>query len=162
MILGWLSGATLLLLLQLLLISWIDFARLIIPDSLNLLLTITGLFVSTLLLTIPIQNTLIQSSIAYGFLWGLAVMYSRLRGKQGLGGGDIKFITAATCWVGLLGLPWTVLIASLSGLTFVLIAHLFGHSVDGSRKLPFGPHLSLGLFITWLLQSELSNILNWG
>jgi leader peptidase (prepilin peptidase)/N-methyltransferase len=142
------------LLALLVLVSWTDSQYLVITNRLNFLLAAAGTSVSTLILKTSVEFVLLQALIAFGFFWLLSFTYSRLRRTQGLGGGDVKFLGAAATWVGLAGLPWTVLIASLSGLTFAIIRHLMGHDISASKRLAFGPHLSLGLLLTWLMRDE--------
>lgn len=137
-------------------ISWIDFRQMIIPDLLNLALATSGVVVSILLLENSLLSILLQSAAVFAAMWGLASGYERFRKISGLGGGDIKFLSAATCWVSLLGLPWVLLLGSLSALSFAAVSHLLGHFKAGQR-LAFGPHLSLGLFATWMLRDELFN-----
>ena len=79
-------------------------------------------------------------------------IYENLRNRRGFGGGDIKFLAAAAAWTGLSGLPWILLIASISGLAFSLLESLHGRAMNADSRIAFGPHLSLGLLVTWLLE----------
>lgn len=140
----------------LLTISFIDYRQMIIPNGLNFLLAASGIFTTSRVLENSIVNVLTQATVVLILMSALAKTYAHLRKVSGLGGGDIKFLGAATCWVGLLGLPWTLLIASLSGLTFVTISFLMGY-FQKRQRVAFGPHLCLGLFIAWVLRDELFN-----
>lgn len=153
----WLNGATVLLLFLLLAISWIDFKHIIIPNGLNAALAVAGILVSVLILQNAFLSVVLQSVTGIVLFLGVAQLYSRFRKVDGLGGGDVKFLGAATCWVGLLGLPWTLLIASLSGLTFAVCGHLMGRRLKAAQPLAFGPHLSLGLFVTWMMRDAIFN-----
>jgi leader peptidase (prepilin peptidase) / N-methyltransferase len=149
---GLAAVASLILLFQLLIVCWIDMRHLMIPNWLNLSLAVTGLTVSTQLLGVPFYLAFIQGVVVFGVFWLLSYGYFQLRGRQGLGGGDVKFIAAASFWVGIVGLPWTILIASISGLALVVILHLMGHGTAANQRLAFGPHLALGLFGTWMFR----------
>ena len=153
----WLNAATVLLLVLLFSISWIDFKHMIIPNILNAALALSGMFVSVLILQNSLLSVMLQSAAVVVFFWAIAQLYIRFRKAHGLGGGDVKFLGAAACWVGILGLPWTLLIACLSGLTFVLCAHLMGHKLKAGQRLAFGPHLSFGLFATWMMRDAIFN-----
>lgn len=95
---------------------------------------------------------LIESGLTISIFLLIARGYSALRKRQGIGAGDIKFLGAAAIWVGLLGMPWVILFASMSGLVFAVVASLRGGAMMPESRLAFGPHLSLGLMLTWLLR----------
>lgn len=127
--------------------SLIDGRHRIIPDSLNLLLFALGLTVATLREPDPaaLAACLMQATAAFGLLWGLRALYARLRGRTGLGLGDVKFIAAATAWIGLAGLPILILVASTTALAALALAALAGQRVTRDFQLPFGPFLAVGL-----------------
>jgi len=82
----------------------------------------------------------------------LAWAYRRFRGRTGLGGGDIKLLAAGAVWVGVLGMPWVLLIGSLSALAVAMGTQLAGKPVTATTRLAFGPHLALGLLVVWTWQ----------
>jgi leader peptidase (prepilin peptidase) / N-methyltransferase len=131
-------------------IAWIDSRHHIIPDWLNLMLGGLGI-VSCYLAQIPsFTDALIGGVGALVFFLGLRHAYHYLRGVQGLGLGDVKFLAAAGLWVGASGLPWLVLFASISGLCYILATRIANKSFDSTTRVAFGPHLALGLFATWM------------
>jgi leader peptidase (prepilin peptidase)/N-methyltransferase len=77
--------------------------------------------------------------------------YRILKGREGLGMGDVKLFAAAGAWVSIQGLPQTLLIASLLGLVYA------GFYLRGSgrnfalERVPFGAGLCVGLWLTWSL-----------
>lgn len=127
--------------------SLIDLRRRIIPDPLNLLLLVLGLAVATLREPDPaaLAACLVQAGAAFGLLWALRALYARARGRTGLGLGDVKFVGAASAWVGLAGLPVLILIASTTALAALALAALAGRAVTRDFRLPFGPFLAVGL-----------------
>jgi leader peptidase (prepilin peptidase) / N-methyltransferase len=141
----------------LLLVVWIDVRRMIIPDWLNASLALSGACVGVWFFNTAVLSVLAQTLLIYSLFWLGERLYFSLRKVAGLGGGDVKLLAAASCWVGLLGLPWVVLIAAVSGLTFVLISHLIGRGIEAGQRLAFGPHVSLGLFVTWMFRDVLFN-----
>jgi len=134
------------------LISWIDYRRYIIPNALNVSLALSGFLVSTIVLQKTAMTTLIESGFTIFTFLLIGKIYSATRKRRGFGAGDIKFLGAAALWVGLLGIPWVVLIASIAGLLFVIVVNLVGRTIGPESRLAFGPHLSLGLMLTWLLR----------
>ncbi|GLS01679.1 hypothetical protein GCM10007859_16940 [Brevundimonas denitrificans] len=58
---------------------------------------------------------------------------------------------AGGAWVGWIGLPGVLLWASAAGLSFVAARLLVGGKVSGEDRLPFGPCLAAGVWLTWML-----------
>jgi len=142
---------TLLLIAVLAPIVWIDARHLIIPNALNFLLGIFGftrLYLQQGLTAIP--PILLATSIVAAFLLLLRLIYFRIRGRTGLGLGDVKFLTAATLWLGPLGLPWLILFASISGLAWHIVILARNQPASWTQRIAFGPHLAVGFFISWL------------
>lgn len=147
-ILGW----------QLLLIALVDAEHFQLPDQLTLPLFVTGLLAAVVLnpaglpaalpsaLTVP----LIGAAVGFGGLWLLARVYRRVRGRDGLGGGDPFLLGAGGAWVGWVGLPSVLLWASLAGLSVAAGALVVRRRLSGSDRLPFGAFLAVGLWLTWL------------
>ncbi|WP_342167178.1 A24 family peptidase [Methylobacterium sp. SD21] len=121
-------------------IAWIDWRRRIIPNGLNLALLAAGLGLAAWQDPEFVWLRVGEVAVAFGLFWGVRALHARLRGRIGLGLGDVKFLAAATAWTGLTGLPFVLLVASLSALLVVVLARL-----DARTRLPFGPFLALGL-----------------
>ncbi|WP_346891495.1 A24 family peptidase [uncultured Roseibium sp.] len=81
-------------------------------------------------------------------------LYRRVREQDGIGFGDIKLLASSVLWIGIAALPATLLIAATSG----IVASLIGISKKGRQQIaqpiPFGPHLSLGIWITWIVGTQ--------
>ncbi len=92
-----------------------------------------------------------EAALAYALAWGLRALHARLRGRIGLGLGDVKFLAAATAWTGLAALPLVILVASLTALLALGLASLTGRRIGAATRLPFGPFLVLGLHAALLL-----------
>jgi leader peptidase (prepilin peptidase) / N-methyltransferase len=146
------TGSTFALTCLLAAIAWIDWRRFVIPNELNLALAASGVIVSVLVLGHALVSVLAESAITIAAFLLIGKIYGRVRGKAGLGGGDIKFLGAAAAWVGALGIPWVVLFASISGLIFVVACGISGNCGELNKRIAFGPHLSLALIAVWLLQ----------
>lgn len=131
----------------LLALAVIDFKTMFLPDILTLPLGVVGLLFATW------QNALLAGFIGmlvgYTGLVTLELAYKRLRGVDGLGRGDAKLLAAGGAWCGWYGLSFILLIASFSGLVHALI---LSRTVKNpkNQKIPFGPHLALGIFLSWL------------
>ena len=141
------------------LLTWTDVREFRLPDRLNALLAGCGLLfnaTSGMPLT-RIEDAAIGAVAGTAVLWGLREIFWRLRGRDGLGLGDIKFVAAASCWVGWQGLPMVILVGSLATIVVTILAGLIVRrgGVGATTVLPFGPGLCGGLAATmlWLLSS---------
>jgi leader peptidase (prepilin peptidase) / N-methyltransferase len=139
-VLGWL----------LLALAALDLAAFWLPNALNALLAVTGLAVGAAGIGVPLDERLIGGIAGFGALWLVAAGYQRLRGRQGLGGGDPKLFGAIGCWLGWQALPLVLLIACLIGLAAVLGMLSAGRRVQGSDRLAFGVLLAAASWTTWL------------
>ena len=136
---------------QLLLIAVIDAEHFRLPDSLTLPLLATGGLAAIVLDQTTPLDAVIGAAVGFAGLWLLALAYRRLRGRDGLGDGDPILLAAGGAWVGWIGLPSVLLWASAAGLSFVAARMLLGRKVSAVDRLPFGPCLAAGVWLTWLL-----------
>ncbi len=136
---------------QLLLITVIDAEHFRLPDRLTLPLLATGGLASLLLDHTAPLDAVIGTAVGFAGRWLLAFAYRRLRGRDGLGDGDPVLLAAGGAWVGWIGLPSVLLWASAAGLSFVAARLLTGSRVSGGDRLPFGPCLAAGIWLTWML-----------
>lgn len=136
---------------QLLLIAVIDAEHFRLPDSLTLPLLATGGLAAVVLDQTAPLDAAIGAAVGFAGLWLLAFAYRRLRGRDGLGDGDPILLAAGGAWVGWIGLPSVLLWASAAGLSVVAARVLVGRKVSAGDRLPFGPCLAVGVWLTWLL-----------
>jgi len=83
-------------------------------------------------------------------LAAIAALYRRLRGREGLGGGDAKLLAASGAWLGAAALPQVILLAAVSALAAAACLRLTGIRLGIHSALPFGPFLALATWILWL------------
>ncbi|MCA8901122.1 MAG: prepilin peptidase [Hyphomonas sp.] len=142
---------TALLGLLLVALAWIDLDEFRLPDLLTLSVAILG----ALMVFLTWQDLFVWHILAggLGFLWLLAVEigYRRLRGRDGLGRGDVKLFGALGIWVGLMGLPFMLLIGSASGLIWAVLT---GRTAQADGRIAFGPWICLGGWVVWCLQGR--------
>ncbi|MCC8955836.1 prepilin peptidase [Bradyrhizobium sp. Pear77] len=137
-------------------VALIDLRHGIIPNWLNLAIAALGL--ANVVITDGTTAAFTAMAIAtlVGMLfWLLQRLYFAVRGVDGLGLGDVKFLAAATIWVGALGVPTLLLIAALAALAVAGGLQLAGREMKRQTSIPFGPFLALGLLLTPALQSLL-------
>ena len=101
-----------------------------------------------------ILKGLSTSVISYGIFELLRYSAKFIFKKDAMGQGDSKLIAMIALWLGPLG---TLLAVGISYI-FAAIFCLIGMSINLIRfrqAIPFGPFLSLGGLLTWLLGNEL-------
>jgi leader peptidase (prepilin peptidase) / N-methyltransferase len=81
----------------------------------------------------------------------VALVYEALRGQGGVGDGDARLFAVAGLWLGLSGLPGCLFYAALSALVSAAISLRLGTLPDSRAPLPFGPHLALGLWLSFAI-----------
>jgi leader peptidase (prepilin peptidase)/N-methyltransferase len=140
----------------LLALAGLDLVAFWLPDRLTLLLALAGLASAALGIEPPIAERLIGGAAGFGILWLVAFGYRRLRGRDGMGGGDPKLFGAIGLWLGWQMLPAVLLIASMIGLGVVLAAHLKGRAMAADTALPFGALLAIAAYPAWLFMIGLA------
>lgn len=137
-------------------VALIDLRHGIIPDGLNLAIAALGLANVVITEGTTAAFSALGIAVLVGVLFFLLQrLYFVLRNVDGLGLGDVKFLAAATIWVGALGVPTLLLIAALAALGVAAGLQLAGHAMKRQTSIPFGPFLALGLLVTPALQSWL-------
>ncbi|MBV8505667.1 MAG: prepilin peptidase [Acetobacteraceae bacterium] len=134
----------------LLALGWIDLTSFLLPDMLTLPLLLAGLVVTVTLQPEALADHCLAALLGYGSFVGIGLAYRRLRGREGLGGGDAKLIAAAGAWCGLEALPWIVFGSAALGLLAALGLALTDHTVTPRTRIPFGICIALTFWMVWL------------
>jgi leader peptidase (prepilin peptidase)/N-methyltransferase len=141
-------------------IAVIDGRRLIIPDPLT-----AGAF------ALGLVNAVLTDSYAPLAAAGLALLraavlalaflalragYRWLRGREGLGLGDVKLAGVAGVWLDWLMLPVAIEIAALAAIAAYLVrAWWRRRPLRAAGLLPFGLFLAPAIWLSWALQATL-------
>jgi leader peptidase (prepilin peptidase) / N-methyltransferase len=130
----------------LLIITFIDLAHQIIPDTISIPGIPCGLGASLLISTVSWQESLLGILVGGGLLLFIAVGYKWITGRDGMGGGDIKLLAMMGAWLGWKAIPFIILASSLIGL---LVGGGSGLLLKKSlrAKIPFGPFLAIASLI---------------
>jgi leader peptidase (prepilin peptidase)/N-methyltransferase len=146
-----LAFATALLGWWLLLVAALDLEHHWLPDTLSLPLIPLGLAAAWAGLGPPLAERLAGAAIGWVTLALIAFAYRRLRGRDGMGGGDPKLMGAIGAWIGVWHLPVILLGAGLIGLAAVLAMRLRGREVARDSRLPLGTLMALAAWPVWLV-----------
>jgi leader peptidase (prepilin peptidase) / N-methyltransferase len=75
--------------------------------------------------------------------------YARLRGREGLGLGDIKLAAALGAWLPLEAIPACFALATAAALIAVLLAALRGQPIERTTRVPLGAFLCPAVWLTY-------------
>jgi len=122
-------------------LAFMDWQTTLLADAITYPLLWGGLIASSLgISSLPLGLSLWGAVLGYLSLWLISRSYWVLRGKLGLGDGDLKLVAAIGAWIGAAPLVWLMLFASLSGIVVALILKFKG-KLDSQGLIPFGPFL---------------------
>jgi leader peptidase (prepilin peptidase)/N-methyltransferase len=144
-------------------ITFIDLDHRLIPDELSLGGWAVGALTAYWDFRNGMGHLLIASVAGFGFFFLFAVIYEKITGRVGLGGGDIKFMGTIGVFLGLGGI-WTALllssiIGSIVGVSYAWYQHRkTGQTGILRASIPYGPFLVMGALIE--LFFEVSKWLN--
>lgn len=162
-------------------ITFIDWDTFIIPNVLVIPALFLALPATVLLQLNTLDNALLGLLLGYGLFWSVTTIYRLLRHREGLGLGDAKLLGVIGIVLGPLGVAPVILLASLQGVLFALVATLFrlswptpkpykgisddpayGALLDQNQgetwrlnPIPFGPFLSLAAVEVLLLKPHI-------
>jgi leader peptidase (prepilin peptidase)/N-methyltransferase len=141
-------------------IAVVDLRCFIIPDELTVAALVLGL------LNAAMQDTdMVVEALSFAILRGalltfaflsLRVLYYSVRGREGIGLGDVKLASVAGVWLCWSMIPIAIEIAALAALTVYAAKHILGgRTVRSTTMLPFGLFFAPAIWLGWLLQSTM-------
>lgn len=155
----WALACLAVLTMSLVWLAVVDFKTGYLPDSLQIVLAMSGLGVALIGSPIGItwQAALIGAGVNGAVFWGLRWLVRRLKGREAMGFGDVKLVAAGGLWLG----PWALAYIMAAG----GILTLFGAGIAGlamgkpvwKGEMPLGPGLAagiLGVFIGALARAS--------
>jgi len=135
---------------QLLLLALLDAEQFWLPLPLTLTLVATGLLAQAASGPDALTTGAIGAAAGWAALTAVALAYRRLRGREGLGGGDAWLLAGGGAWAGWMALPTMLVWAAMGGLAAVAALALAGRPVGRTQHLPFGVALAVGIWLAWL------------
>jgi leader peptidase (prepilin peptidase)/N-methyltransferase len=104
----------------------------------------------------------IGQAVAVAMLRGLAVAlaffslrygYAKLRGRQGLGFGDVKLAFVAGAWLDWMTIPIAIELAAFAAITtYVLRQLILGQPISATTRMPFGLFFAPAIWICWVIE----------
>jgi leader peptidase (prepilin peptidase) / N-methyltransferase len=133
----------------------VDARTFLLPDVVTFGAAVCGILAAPLLATGDAWSSLGAACLRAGgmaiLLGGLRITHMKLRGREGLGLGDVKLAAAVGAWLPLEAIPYCFGLASATALLWVVIARR-GESIDG-LKLPLGAFLCPALWLVFFVSS---------
>lgn len=151
-----LNGVVLAMLTVLLLImTVVDFEHYIIPDSIQIALILLAIAYQFTVLGVLVDLWHPFANAAFLFFmgWGLQRGFKWVRGKDGLGFGDVKFLGVVGLWLPFAAVPSFLFVAGVYGVVTAVAWRILGRG----ERFPFGPALGASL-LTMLLFPHLSSL----
>jgi leader peptidase (prepilin peptidase)/N-methyltransferase len=141
--------------LLMLAIAIVDARHCIIPDELN-----AAAFALAISSAAIVYSDAAPAGIAAAFLRGAVLAltflslrfgYRRLRGREGIGLGDVKLAAVAGAWLDWPMMPVAVELAAVAALTaYTARQLLLGRRFSATNRLPFGLFFAPAIWVTWL------------
>lgn len=134
-----------------------DLLWLRLPDALS-----AALFAVALAMAWPagpeaLAAACLGAGLGAGSFWLIRAGYRHLRGREGLGLGDVKLMAGLGAFAGPYDLPLLVLMAAAGGLAAALPRALLRRQMEpvplGQQALPFGAALCAAAALLWLLRA---------
>jgi leader peptidase (prepilin peptidase) / N-methyltransferase len=112
----------------------------IIPDRISIGLIICGFILGILDPQMGWKASLIGIVVGGGMLYGVAELYYRFTGIEGIGGGDIKLLAGIGALFGWYNAIIVIMLSSLLGSAFGLIM-IFIFKKERTFAIPYGPFI---------------------
>jgi leader peptidase (prepilin peptidase)/N-methyltransferase len=136
-------------------LSFIDFDKHLLPDSITLPMLWLGLLLSLFGIYTDSQASIIGAAAGYLSLWSIYQLFRLLTGKEGMGYGDFKLFALFGAWLGWQSLPLVILLSSAVGAVIGLSLILF-RGRDRNIPIPFGPYLAIAGWIALLWGEQIT------
>lgn len=145
-------------------LSWIDALHGLLPDVLTLGLLWMGLLARAWFAPFSLVDGVLGAALGYVLLWLPYVLYLHWRGIAGLGLGDAKLLAGLGAWLGLLYVPYVLLLSSVLGLLYGGARWILRADASdrlGALRMAFGPFISVAALVValWYLKAILAG---WG
>jgi leader peptidase (prepilin peptidase) / N-methyltransferase len=131
----------------------VDARTFLLPDTVTLGATVAGIMAAPLIDPFdPWFAGVSATARAIGCAAVLALLrvsYARMRGREGLGFGDVKLAAAVGAWLSLDAIPLCFALATSAALVSLMIVHWRGHTIERATRLPFGAFLCPSLWLVF-------------
>lgn len=135
-------------------LSYIDIKTMKLPNGLNVAVFLLGVVYNVMIgqdWRVPVASCAIAAIV----LISISVVYTKIRGRQGMGMGDIKLLAAGAVWISPYLLPIVLLFSSISAIIYAMLDRAGRDGSYLSYKLPYGPFLAMAIWFAWIFENQL-------
>jgi len=138
---GWSATGAIFIIWCLIALTFIDFDTQLLPDSITLPLIWAGLLFNLSAVFTDLQSSVLGAMAGYLSLWLVYWAFKLVTGKEGMGYGDFKLLSALGAWLGWQMLPLIILLSSLVGAVVGILLIVLARR-GRNVPIPFGPYLA--------------------
>ncbi|MDO4248311.1 MAG: A24 family peptidase [Neisseria sp.] len=154
---SWLTLGGLVFTAMLVALTFIDADTQYLPDSLTLPLIWLGLIYNLNDAFVPLGQAVLGAVAGYTSLWLLNYIFKKIRGVEGMGGGDFKLFAAFGAWLGISTLPAIIFAAALVGLAASIVLRI----ANTQQQIAFGPSLAIAGWLAFVGNGPLQKGISW-
>lgn len=137
-------------------VFFIDLEHSIIPDRFQIILLCLGVLAILFDKDFAWYSHVIGGAAGFVVFYLVSLIFERVSGKEGLGGGDVKLAGVAGLLLGWERLLLGLLIATLPAAIIMLILSRGKNGEE--RQLPFAPYLTVGFCISMLFGDRIIDL----
>lgn len=151
---GLLASSLALVMLAIAVIDWRSF---IIPNWLNAagfgLAIMHAAAQEPDMMTQAVAMAAMRGAVLALIFFVLRYVYAQLRGRQGLGLGDVKLAFVGGAWLDWLMIPIAIELATFAALSAYLLRQFISHrSISATNRIPFGLFFAPAIWICWVFE----------
>ena len=136
-------------------LTMIDAQKQLLPDNITLPLIWAGILANMSGLFVDLESSIIGAVAGYLSLWTVYHLFRLLTGKEGMGYGDFKLLSALGAWMGWKMLPLIIVLSSFVGAVIGIAMVIFIRH-DKSKPIPFGPYLAIAGWIALIWGDQIN------
>ncbi len=140
-------------------IAAVDLRRYVIPDELVLAGFVLALVQAATLGDEPVAAMALAAArglLLAGLFFLLRATYARLRGREGIGLGDVKLAAMAGAWLEFATVPFAIATAALAALAVIAVRQrLLGRPLRAASRVPFGAFFAPAIWLAWFVEAAL-------
>ena len=142
-------------------IAVIDVRHFIIPNELNAAALALALINAAALapgtIAESLAEALLRGAATFLLFFALRIAYRRLRGREGMGLGDVKLAFVAGVWLGWTLIPLAIEIAAAAALlAYLTWRALAKRPLEPTVLLPFGLFFAPAIWLAWFIGAAIA------
>jgi len=138
----------------------IDLDHQILPDVITCPTILLGLAASWAGGLVPLWQSVVGALIGAALPTMVILLYKLLRGEEGMGWGDVKYLAAIGAVVGIDGCLWVLVVAAVVGALYGGVLIVTGRG-SGKTALPFGSFLAAAALLWLYLPDSWRSLTPW-